>query len=354
MSEPFRIAFIGVDHPHGAGWREVLPNLGSEVELTALVPCFGGATASLEERNARVPRFDTVERLIAEGRFDGAMVCLPNREAVESLVSLARAGKHVLAEKPVAGSAEEGGRVAEAVRQAGVAFQSGYVWRYDDGANRLRDMVQGGRFGKLINVEMTWVTSDVEKRGPGHYLFDREVSSGGFFNWMACHWLDLLFHVTGQEVIGVTARTGLFGATPAGVEDGGAALFDLDGGGLATLVGGYWLPRWRTEARWSLRGSRRWVEWEPNRPGTGGELSVHGPQPQFHAMEETFTLPADATPGYGGARSVYLMRDWIAAARGGPPCRNTAGSMVAVLELIDTIYCASAEGRRVECRIGPA
>ncbi len=47
---PFRLAFIGLDHPHGAGWRKALANLGEAVKITAIVPRFGGATASLEER----------------------------------------------------------------------------------------------------------------------------------------------------------------------------------------------------------------------------------------------------------------------------------------------------------------
>src|SRR5260370_35368816 len=129
---------------------------------------------------------------------------------------------------------------------------------------------------------MAWVTSSVEKRGPEHYLVDRGVSGGGFFNWMACHWLDLLPYVTGQAVVGVTARVGVFGTSGAGVEDGGSAILDLEGGGLATFVGGYWLPRWGTEADWCIRGSQRWVDLEANRPGPGGELRIPRPQPQVH------------------------------------------------------------------------
>jgi predicted dehydrogenase len=178
------------------------------------------------------------------------------------------------------------------------------------------------------------------------------VSGRGFFNWLACHWLDLLFYIIGQQVTGVTARVGTFGVSEVAVDDGGAAILDLSGGGIATFLGGYWLPRWAGESHWSIRGSERWVHWSPSKPGTGGVLEIHGPQPQFMAMDETFTLPADATPGYGGLRSVRLIRDWIASARTGAPCRNTPQSTLATLQLLDAIYTASESGRRVECRIG--
>ncbi len=353
MTQTFRLAFLGVDHPHGFSWRETLRNLGDDVAITAILPGFDGATASLEERLADVPRFDTVADLIERGRFDGAVVCLPNDETPAAIAALANAGKHILTEKPVAADAEKARPALEAVRQSGVAFQTGYLWRYDEGANRLRAMVADGRFGKLSSVEMTYVTADVLRRDPSHYLFDPDRSGGGFFHWLACHYLDLLLYITGESVVGVTSRLGVFGGTPTEVEDGGVAILDLEGGGLATLLGGYWLPRWAGETRWCLRGTQRWVHWDPSRPGTGGVIEVHGPRPHWVAMEETFPLPADSTPGYGGRRGLALVRDWIDAARdGGRPCRNTPGSVRAVLEILDTIGQASREERRVHCRIG--
>ncbi len=350
MSSPLRIAFLGIDNPHGAGWRESLANFGDEVEITALVPGFGGATTSLEERHAHLQRFDSVGELIAKGgaEFDGAIVALPNDESPKAALELANAGKHVLAEKPMAGCADDARPLVDAVAKSGVAFQSGYMWRYDEAAERLRDMFADGRFGKLISLEMTFVTSDVKRRDPGHYLFDREISTGGFFNWLACHYLDLLLYVTGQQVTGVTARTGVFGAAETEVEDGGVAILDLSGGGIATFLGGYWLPRWAGEAHWAIRGSERWVHWDPGRAGTGGVLEIHGPKPQWNAMEETFTLPADETPGYGGQRATKLIRDWLDAAReGGRPCRNTPQTTLDTLALIDAIYESSEKGQRI-------
>ena len=92
MTLPFRIACIGIDHPHGAGWRELLPHVGVPIEVTAIVPAFDGAVTSLEEKYARVPRSPSIDRLIDEAEFDGALVCLPNREAPGVVQALAKAG----------------------------------------------------------------------------------------------------------------------------------------------------------------------------------------------------------------------------------------------------------------------
>ncbi|NNE91080.1 MAG: Gfo/Idh/MocA family oxidoreductase [Verrucomicrobiales bacterium] len=347
-----RLAFLGIDNPHGSAWRDLFrENFADRLEITALMPGFDGATTSLEESLNHLPRFDSVDDLIANGGdlIDAAFIGLPNNETPTAAVKLARAGKHILVEKPMAGSAEPAKPVAEAVSESGVNFQSGFIWRYDEIADRLRDMVADGRFGKrLINVEISFTTSDVKKRDPDHYLFDREISGGGFFNWLACHQLDLLFYITGQKIAGVTARTGVFGQHDCEVEDGGAVIMDLSGGGIATFVGGYWLPRWAGESHWSFRGGDRWVHWDPGRAGTGGALDIHGPQPQWNAMEEVFELPPDSTPGYGGNRAVKAVADWL----DGGENRNTPQSTVDTLALLDAIAESSETGHRVTCEIG--
>ena len=353
MADKLRIAVLGIDHPHGMGWRESLTHVRDELEITVLMPAFYDATASLEERLAKLPRFDNVDELLNEGSdlFDAALVCLPNNKGPEAVIQLAQAGKHILMEKPGAANAVDAQRMAAAIRKNKVAFQNGFMWRYDELTNRMRDMVRDGRFGKLISVEMTWATSNVDRRDPAHYLFDEAQSSGGFFNWLACHHLDLLSYVTGEAITGVTARVGVFGDTETAVEDGGSAILDLAGGGLATFTGGYWHPRWANDIHWTLRGSKRWVHWEPSREGTGGVLEIHGPQPQFVAMDEVFELPPDEVSGYGGQRMIDLLRDWIRAMRKGTNCRNTPESTIATLEVIDTIYEASEKAKRIECNI---
>src|SRR5438094_7369886 len=97
-----RLALLGIDHPHGAHWRQQLANFAGEAEIVAFVPSFGGGAASLEERYADLPRFDSVSSLLRDAQFDAAVVCMNNRDGAAAIVELAQAGKHVLAEKPVA------------------------------------------------------------------------------------------------------------------------------------------------------------------------------------------------------------------------------------------------------------
>ena len=51
--------------------------------------------------------------------------------------------------------------------------------------------------------------------------------------------------------------------------------------------------------------------------GTGGVLEIHGPQPQWHAMEDAYTSPEDTKPGYGGDKGYLLVQDWLDCIRTG-------------------------------------
>lgn len=348
MAAPLRLAFLGIDHPHGAAWRQNLRDLASEAQTVAIVPGFSGSIASLEESLVHIPRFETVQELIAWGEFDAALVCLSNQASITAIEQLAQAGKAILAEKPVAATLSEFRAAAHAVRQAQIPFQSGYVWRYHPAAERLRQMVADRQFGRLISIEMSWATTDVRRRDPDHYLFDPQQSGGGFLNWLGCHWLNLLPFITGQTVTAVTGRLGNYGETPLDMDDGGAAILELEPQTLATFQGGYWLPRWTGEMRWTLRGTQRWLHWDAARAGTGGVFEIHGPQPHFHPMDETFVFPVDPTPGYGGASGRALVRDWLAAIRGEPvTLRCDLESTCQTLSLMNAISESSRTGQRV-------
>ncbi|MEC7564379.1 MAG: Gfo/Idh/MocA family oxidoreductase [Planctomycetota bacterium] len=353
MPDPLKLAMIGVDHPHGAGWRDLLENVTQQASITCLVPCYSGATASLQQRYVQLPRYDSVRDLIANEDFDAAVVCLPNTETVATVEQLTTAGKHILLEKPGAGRVADAEQIKALVDQSNIAFQTGYMWRYDECANRLRNMVIDGQFGKLISIEAKYVTSDIHRRGREHYLFDADTSFTGFFNWLACHHLDLLLYITRQSVTAITARVGIFGSVPAEVEDGGTALLDLEHGALATITGGYWVPRWAGEMYWTFRGSERWVHWDPSRQGTAGTLEIHGPQPQWYAMEDELQTDPDSVSGYGGAPGVALLEDWFAMIHGTvTACRNTTQTMLDTVMLVEQILTASDQGRRIDCRIG--
>ena len=239
----FRVLFLGVDHPHGCAWRKSLQEAGG-FEIVGLVPGFGGAITTLEEEYTALPRYADADAALASGlEFEGAVVLLSNREAPPNCISLAAAGKHVVLEKPGVGTVDDAQAILAAANASGSVFTTAYTQRFAPCAIRLAKMAAEKQFGKVISLENVSATTDVRLRNPSHYLFDPGENKypegeGGYVSWLGCHNLDMVRFVTGQKIVGVTARVGVYGETDAEVEDGGAIILELADGALVTLIGG--------------------------------------------------------------------------------------------------------------------
>ena len=97
----------------------------------------GGTIASLEEKYISLPRFDTVEAALRDGPdFDGAVLLLSNAEGGPAAIRLAKAGKHIVIEKPGVGSVEDAEAIAEAASNTGAVVTMSYTQRFNECAVR--------------------------------------------------------------------------------------------------------------------------------------------------------------------------------------------------------------------------
>jgi D-xylose 1-dehydrogenase (NADP+, D-xylono-1,5-lactone-forming) len=98
----------------------------------------------------RVPRsFGSYEALLADGDIDAIYNPLPNSMHAPWSIKAARAGKHVLCEKPLAGSGAEARAMFEAARAAGVHLVEGFPYRAQPQTLKLRELLAAGTIGKL-------------------------------------------------------------------------------------------------------------------------------------------------------------------------------------------------------------
>src|SRR5260221_6216417 len=104
--------------------------------------------AEAEARQWGIPRsFGSYEALLADSGIDVVYVPLPNALHAEWTIRAARAGKHVLCEKPLALSLEEADRIATAAREAKVVVAEAFMYRHHPQTTRLRELVAGGGVG---------------------------------------------------------------------------------------------------------------------------------------------------------------------------------------------------------------
>ena len=343
MSEAIRLLHVGTDHPHAQGWRALFDHIDG-FEVVAHVTEANGRSDTLCGAHRRKPVYQDLACALSEVACDAALVTLPNNETVSAVEALCAAGKHLVLEKPVAGTAQDMQRITDLVNQAGRVAEVAYTWRCHPVSCEIRKLVAEGYIGKVYLGTFRMLATYVALRGSGHYLFKRSVSTGGYLSWLACHWIDLMLFVLQEPVVAVTGITRTMTSEPIDVEDVGGAVLELGSGAVVTLACGYVLPGGK-DLYVGLNGDRGWVHW----PDGDDEFEAQSDRMEWaHCPKRAMRFDVDRSGGYGGQMSRTLLANFARRIEGAGEPINPPENNVACLRIIDAIYESSRTGRRVE------
>jgi predicted dehydrogenase len=349
------VGIVGLEHYHVTGWVESFEQLPDRVDIVALFdpdPELGRRLAPRHHDPSLQPALDPAYRalpfeanlneLIARHRLDLALVTLPPVAAPAAIEVLARAGVHILVDKPGARTASEAERAFGVARAAGVKVAVGFTKRYGRGWQDAQAMVASGRLGRLLSTEAIFVTSSVRVRDPANQIFSRAKSGGGVLHWLGIHDLDALLWLTGDRVEEVQAMAGTVGGEAIDVEDVISLSLRYAGGAIGTVHYAYALPRPTGEGYVALRGSNGSVKVTP-----GGDLTWIGPgnaADPVTIQESKYTMRS--VPGYG-ALGVTIVDDLLRAIEEDRDPLATGEHITAALRIVDAAYEAAKTGRRV-------
>jgi predicted dehydrogenase len=343
------VGMIGLNHPHTTMYLRTFDAL----EPVARVAMWDPDPAAGERAAAACGKAETVhadlDALLARPDVPIVLVALPNAMTPAVVARAAEAGKDVICEKPCARSAAEFRPALEALERHGRRFLVAYMWRANPSIQKMRELVRAGALGRLSSVELRMVTSQVRMRDPSHWLFKREVAGGGVLAWLACHWLDLMRYLTGDEVASATGLLGTLGGEPIDVEDVASVALRLRGGALATLHAGYLLTTGRAGYEGAdfdypivLRGTEGTLT--HGRDGADQVVTLQTTAPSWRAAPgQLFRYALPPSPAYGGVHGLQLFDEFIG---GGEP-RASALDALRVLEILDAIYRSAATERTV-------
>lgn len=102
------------------------------------------------------PAYDDLDALLADDELDAVLVATPDKLHHDQVMRAARAGKHVLTEKPMAATATQAQQMVDACRDAGVKLGVAYHLRWHDGHRRLHAQAMQGRFGDIRHMRVQW------------------------------------------------------------------------------------------------------------------------------------------------------------------------------------------------------
>jgi predicted dehydrogenase len=184
-------------------------------------------------------------------------------------------------------------------------------------------------------------------------LFSHAAAGGGILAWLACHWLDALRYVTGEDVVRVQAEMATLSGEAIDVEDTAVVAFRTSGGAVGSLHCGYLLavgnPGYRAaghDITLILRGSDGVLQYVAGRQESPLVLESLAP-PWRAASRRGFQFTATPSPGYGGLAGLDFFRQFLAAKTGDSTPADEVDAL-RVLETLDAIYAAASAGRAVE------
>jgi predicted dehydrogenase len=224
--------FMGDAHSRAlAAVRQLSPALVPE-----LVSISGRDADALEEARARLGWAEATtdwREQVEDGRVGLFVNGSPTASHAEPAIAAARAGKHVLCEKPLAQTAEEAHAMLKAAEQAAVVHMTGFNYRFVPAVRLARELVRAGELGDVVHFRARYLQSWGWDASPGDWRFDADIAGTGAIGDLGAHSVDLARFLVG-EIASVSALVRTFVPGRA-VDDAFVATAEFAGGATGTI-----------------------------------------------------------------------------------------------------------------------
>lgn len=224
MLSPYR-ALAGADPAstgshRGATLRVALMGLGSYAARVAeamqsckrarVAGLISGTPSKLQEWGTkfRVPEksrynYENFDRIKDDPDIDAVYIITPNALHRDQAIRVARAGKHVICEKPMAINAQEGRDMVDACAEAGVKLLVGYRMHFEPKTLEVVRMRKAGDFGKILFFQGQ---CGFRIGDPDQWRLDKALAGGGALMDIGIYAVNGARYMVGEEPIWVTAQ----------------------------------------------------------------------------------------------------------------------------------------------------
>jgi 1,5-anhydro-D-fructose reductase (1,5-anhydro-D-mannitol-forming) len=161
----------------------------------------GRADAFAAEHGAAIA-LDDYAKMLADPAVGAVYIATPNAQHAGQVVAAARAGKHVLCDKPLALTVADAQRCVSECRSAGVGLGITFQTRFFDGMADAASLIRDGGIGRVVTAEAQIGTRGSLPRG---WRTDPALAGLGTLNNIGVHALDILRYLIGSEVSEVAA-----------------------------------------------------------------------------------------------------------------------------------------------------
>jgi len=147
--------------------------------------------------------YENFDRIKDNPDIDAVYVITPNGLHHDQVIRVAKAGKHVICEKPMAINAKEGQEMVDACKKANVKLLVGYRMHFEPKTLEIIRMRKDGELGKILFFQglSGFVIGD-----PNQWRLNKKLSGGGSMMDIGIYSINGSRYMTGEEPIWVTAQ----------------------------------------------------------------------------------------------------------------------------------------------------
>ena len=233
-SEPLAVACVGM-----GWWSDVLADAIKRSGKLRIAACYSRSEA---KRNAFAAKYGcraapSYEAILSDDAIEAIINTTPNNVHLETTRAAARAGKHVFLDKPIANTVADGRAITAACRKAGVVLAIGYQRRRESQFRWIRERIDAGAFGKLVNAEANISRDRVGQIDLASWRYTADGMPGGVMLQIGIHYIDVLEYLIGpvKAVSGMLAQLVLPGDNP----DVASLVLEHENGALSTVNASY-------------------------------------------------------------------------------------------------------------------
>jgi len=209
----------------------------ADVRGARLVACYDVVPEAADRlaESTGCQAYHDLGEMLADPAVEVVTVGTPSGAHLKPAVAAARAGKHVIVEKPLEITLRRCDRIIQECEEAGVLLSTIFPSRFHDSAREVKRAIDDGRFGQLTlgDAYVKWYRKQ-QYYDSGEWRGTWELDGGGALMNQAIHSVDLLAWFMGP-VAEVTAHFGLLAHRRIAVEDAAVATLRFANGALGVI-----------------------------------------------------------------------------------------------------------------------
>ncbi len=322
-----------------------------EAEVVAVASPTPGHAAELARRYGIARWYLDYREMLAQPEIEMATIAAPNQLHARMAEDIARAGKHVVCEKPLAMTLEEADAMIDACRRQGVLLMYAEELFFTPKYLKAKEMADQGAFGKVHLVKQS------EKHFGPHaaWFWDVERSGGGVLMDMGCHGIAFCWWFLGRpEIRSVYAHMGTYvhGGKTEG-EDEAICIVEFANGAIG-LVEDSWARRGGMDDRIEVFGGGGLTYANLH---MGNALPTFSERGYGYAVEKAPSTTGWSYPVFEELWNYGFpleMRHFARGVRGREPPQATGEDGRTVLEAICAAYASAGSGAKVGLPYRPA